>query len=152
MNRFALLPRLLAVILALVVSSACRSPAEVVKSAVPVRSTMDEATKLAAAEAILEDLMVGLKQGDHQRFAARHTAERREQITPENFTKMAEAITADLGECQSREYLGRLDKQTLEVFLWKAKFSKNQEEVLIRLMLGEIDGQYQVFSFGIAPY
>lgn len=136
--------------------SACRSwiaqdeapPA----AAEPVKSTLDNQEKQARAEAILETILTGLAEQDRALYLTHFTAEWQAKFTAANFAKMAEAIDADLGPYQSRQFLGRLDKQVLDIFIWKARFGKADEDALVRLVLGEVDGRLQVFSFSISPY
>jgi len=148
--------RVLLLAVAIITAAACQSVNDDANpspdAAAPTKSTMDEATKRAEADRILGELLAGMAEQDYTKFIACHIPERRTQINREQFLKMAQAIANDLGEYQQREYLGRLDKQILDIFLWKARFSKTDEDALLRLMLGEVDGRYQVFSFSIAPY
>jgi hypothetical protein len=121
-------------------------------SVAPVKSALDEQIKQARAEEILDTILTGMKERNHTLYLSHFTSEWKEKITKANFEKMSAAIADELGECQSRQYFGLVNKQILDVFIWKATFNKTDEEAVIRLVLGEVDGQYQVFSFSIAPY
>ncbi len=138
--------------------SACRSwfPQDeappVAAAAEPVKSALDNQEKQACAEAILDTILTGLAEQDRARYLTHFTPEWQTKFTAANFAKMAEAIDADLGPYQSRQFLGRLDKQVLDIFIWKARFGKADEDALVRLVLGEVDGRLQVFSFSISPY
>jgi len=118
----------------------------------PVKSALVGDEKQAKAEAILDDLLAGLGGKDRARYLAHLTKEQQERATPANFAKMAADIEADLGTYRSRQFLGHLDQQVLDIYIWKVRFDKVDEDALIRLVLGEVDGRLQVFGFHISPY
>jgi hypothetical protein len=138
----------------LLATAACRSTdkAAADPAAAPVKSALAEQEKQARAEQILDTILTGMKERNHALYLRHFTTEWREKITKAKFEEMATVIANDLGEYQSRNYFGIVNKQIFDIFIWKAKFDKTDEEAIVRLVLGEVDGQYQVFFFSIAPY
>lgn len=98
-------------------------------------------------EKFVEELLEGLNEDDYELFSENQIYELKSTITKDKFKIMVDRMRKDLGEYQSRQYLGFLKSGPFETLMWKAKYSKSPNDVLVSLSLGELDGAYKVFGF-----
>lgn len=103
------------------------------------------------ANKILDHTLKGLKEGDYNEFSYRFNVDLKKRITKKEFTQLREGLSDQIGEFMNREYLGCIQKGPLMIYLWKAEFSKAENnDLIIRLTLGELDEAVQVFAFEIS--
>lgn len=113
--------------------------------------TGPEEVSKSIANKILDRTMKGIKENSYGDFSYRFNADLKKRITKKAFEKMCSNLSASIGEYESREYLGTLQKGPLNIYLWKGKFSKaKNNDLVIRLTLGKLDEAVQVFAFEIS--
>ena len=97
----------------------------------------------------MDRMMRGLENADYKTFSRDFTDEMRTAFPEKGFASFAKENYAARydGVCESRELLGELCVGELIVFLWKARFKNYKNDVLIRLDVGEVDGDLKVFRF-----
>lgn len=110
------------------------------------RSEKPESEKLASAESIITQIFKGMEEKDYAVYSKDFTDDLKVQIGEEKFKDMNKSMEEHLGNYKSREYLGALKKSVFEIYLWKAQFSGTEDDVLVRLILGELDGACKVFG------
>ncbi len=113
------------------------------------------------ANAALEDILSGMKTNDHVLFCRNLTDEMKVSINKDNFKKMMEVFNEKHGPYKNRVYLGELSQGFLYVYLWKAQFAPvvkkdNKEEpiqndTLITMNVGKVDGKFLVFGIWFQP-
>lgn len=89
----------------------------------------------AAAEPVLENILAGFKDSNYESYARDFDDTLKELISKEKFSQTRKQILDKMGNYQSRTYLGFLTKGKTTMVLWKGKFDKSAEDVLIRLAL-----------------
>lgn len=99
------------------------------------------------AEKLAGSVLEGIKKKDYKEFSKNMTYEMKSTITQDKFKILLKRFENELGDYESRQYLGTLKQGPLKVALWKAKFSKTNNELLLRLVIGELDGKPKVFGF-----
>lgn len=101
----------------------------------------------AIASPILDTLIKGLQTNDYAKYSSQLDPTNKE-IMPENkFIQANAQIENKMGECISREYLGFLNQSNMTVVLFKARFSKINDDVLAKLVISKIGGKY--FATGL---
>jgi len=136
----------LAFLVVLCVASGCRSR----------QREVDMADKAAAAvkvreagEKAMDNVLKGLMKADYKVFAKSFTLDMREAFPEQGFAAFVENnFRKKYGDAyESREFLGELSVGELSVLLWKARFKNYKNDVLLRLDVGEVDGDVKVFRF-----
>lgn len=111
------------------------------------------------ARVYLDRILKGMQEDDYRKFSANMYPEMKNKINAKKFEQMMKSFRKEKGKLVSREYLGSLQSGLFTTFLWKARFEKESEisdkekksdkpvvETLIRLILGDVDGKFQVFG------
>jgi exonuclease VII large subunit len=107
--------------------------------------------KPAMADKILSEILNGMAAGDYQSFTKNFTKELKKNITEKNFRIMTERLKEKIGGYVSRQYMGTVRKGPWTVYLWKAKYEKaKNNDLILRLVLGNLDGKLQVFGFDVS--
>jgi hypothetical protein len=120
----------------------------------------NEKLKKIATEYI-DDILLGMKDGNYKLFSKNLTDELRERITKDKFALMIDKFRKEKGSLQGKQYLGEMGKGYFKIFLWKAQFKlpddgkkkdkkddkDMQNDTLVRLILGHVDDKYIVFGF-----
>ncbi len=89
----------------------------------------------AAAEPVLDNILAGFKDANYEAYARDFDDTLKELISKEKFSQTRTQILDKLGHYKSRTYLGFLTKGKTTLVLWKGRFDKTAEDVLIRLAL-----------------
>lgn len=114
--------------------------------------TLPQSEKLKLAEAILDNLLQSMEDGNYKRYVKDFTQGLKDNVTEKDFKYRNEKMNDEIGKFKSKEALGVLNKKLFDVFLWKAKFSKHDDEQLIRLFLVSDEKKYKVYMFNISPF
>ena len=104
------------------------------------------------AEKMVNSIMGSIPKDDYDTFTANFTTDLKGRFPKDKFMSTNKVLRDKLGDCSKLEYLGFLKKGPLTMYLWKANFKKTSEnnEMVIRLTLGELDKKLQVFAFDIS--
>lgn len=89
----------------------------------------------ATAEAIMSEIVQGIVQGDYNRYARHFDARLKNSLTREAFYSVQGTLQKAVGQFQYMEYLGYLSWSGQTLVLFKSRFSKTKDDVLIRLVL-----------------
>jgi hypothetical protein len=122
------------------------------KLAETLRPTLTDAEKVNLAEPILERILQGVNKNDYAVYSDNFSKGLKAQITEKEFKVLNDDLIKKIGEYKSRKFLGILSKKLVDIYLWKAKFAKTDEDFMIRLFLIEDEGKLKVFSFSITPF
>lgn len=122
------------------------------KLAETLRPTLTDVEKVNLAEPILERILQGVNKGDYAVYSDNFSKGLKDQITEKDFKVLNDDLLKKIGEYKSRKFLGILNKKLVDIYLWKAKFAKSDEDFMIRLFLIEDEGKFKIFSFSITPF
>ncbi len=117
-----------------------------------LRPSLSETEKVNLADAIVERMLAGINKDNYGLYSENFFKGLKDQVKEKDFKVINADLKKQIGEYQSKSYMGMLNKPMVDVFFWKAKFSNTKDDVLIRLFLIEEDGKYKVSSFSIGPY
>ena len=95
----------------------------------------------AVAEPLLDSQLAGLRQNNFELYVKNYDEPMQVMLDRERFAKLREQIAGKLGTYKSRTYLGSLKKGRDTQVLWQAKFDKNDDDVLIRLVFTQKQGK-----------
>jgi hypothetical protein len=98
----------------------------------------------AVAEPILETVLKGLNEGEYEVYCQYFDDTLKRVVSPKNFAQVRGNILKSIGDYESRSYLGYLEKGKTTVVLWKGKFAKSTDDVLIKLVLSRQGDQIKV--------
>ena len=87
------------------------------------------------AEGILKGITEGIAHGDYNLFSARFSSTMKSAQNRTKFLQFKTNVQKSLGSLQSVEYLGSYEQQGNVITLFKARFSKEKDDVLIKLVL-----------------
>jgi hypothetical protein len=127
-------------------------PAEVKNGNESVPKKIPEEMKMPKAEEIVSNILEATGSNDYTKYTKDFTEGLAEKITKKDFEAKNEKLKEDIGEFKEKHFLGVLNKKLFDVYLWKTKFSKHDDEMLMRLFLIDEDGTYKVYMFNISPF
>jgi len=91
----------------------------------------------AVAEPMLESLMQGYNKNDYSLYSRYFSEDMKKAITEESFSKVRSQLQKQIGNLVSRKYLGFLNRQGMTTVLWKARFDKTKDDILIKLVVSK---------------
>lgn len=83
---------------------------------------------------ILGDIVKGIYEGDYTKFSRNLSEQMRAAQTRQSFLQLQNKVQTNLGKLSSMEYLGYYSQGPYTMVLFKAKFKKEQDDVLITLV------------------
>jgi hypothetical protein len=98
----------------------------------------------AIAEPILDNILEGFKTDDYVKYSRDLDDTLKETIPENKFLETDRQIESFIGNYQSREYLGFLTKGQMTVVLWKGRFDRSVDDVLIKLVVSKRKDRYLV--------
>ncbi len=87
------------------------------------------------AKAMLTDILLGLREGDYDRYTRHFAPTLKKAFTKKNFTEAQQKLQKGVGGIQYAEYMGFIVWSGQTLALFKGHFDKTQDHVLIRLAL-----------------
>jgi hypothetical protein len=108
-----------------------------------VIGTQDKAVQ-AIAEPMLDTILEGFATNDYAKYSKDFDPTLKETISDKRFLDVDRQIESSIGNFSSRQYLGFLTKGKMTVVLWKAKFDKSNDDVLIKLVVSKRGDKYLV--------
>ena len=98
----------------------------------------------AIAEPILDGILEGFKTNDYNKYSKDFDETLKEVVSEKRFLEIDSRFEDSIGNCQSREYIGFLTKGKMTAILWKARFDKSEDDVLIKLVMSKREDKYLV--------
>ncbi len=98
----------------------------------------------AIADPILDNILAGMKESDYAKFCRDFGGLMMQDLNPSKFDSRRQEIRRQIGDYQSRHYLGFLNQRGMTVALWRARYSGIDDDVLIKLHLSKDGGRIQV--------
>jgi hypothetical protein len=83
---------------------------------------------------VLDDIFRGIYEGDYTRFSRNLSEQMRASQTRQSFLQLQTKVQTRLGKLSSMEYLGYYSQGRYTMVLFKAKFAKDRNDVLITLV------------------
>jgi hypothetical protein len=89
----------------------------------------------ARSTAFIEEIIRGISQGDYGLYSGHFSKRMKESQTRESFLDLQRNLQKAIGKFQSLEYLGFYSQYGNLITLFKARFSKGKDDVLVRLVI-----------------
>ncbi|MCC5638488.1 hypothetical protein LC593_22155 [Nostoc sp. CHAB 5844] len=114
-----------------------------------VQAVVKEPVKLTQAnqpeqsvQKTFASLINAIEQNNYTKFISQGNAAFKEGITKQTFTHVSEQLVPRLKKGYSSVFLGKLNQQGYQVYLWKLTFKDGSDDVLARLSLkdGKVAG------------
>lgn len=87
------------------------------------------------AKAILTDVLLGLKDGDFDRYTRHFAPKLKKAFTKRHFEEVRKKLRKSVGGIKYAEYMGFIVWSGQTLALFKGHFDKTQDHVLVRLAL-----------------
>jgi hypothetical protein len=87
------------------------------------------------ATMLIEEIIQGISEGDYVLYSRQFSQPMKESQTRENFLELQRSLQKAIGKFQSLQYLGFYAQHGNLITLFKARFSKDKDDVLIRLVI-----------------
>jgi hypothetical protein len=87
------------------------------------------------ATILIEEIIQGISEGDYVLYSRQFSRPMKESQTRENFLELQRSLQKAIGKFQSLQYLGFYAQHGNLITLFKARFSKDKDDVLIRLVM-----------------
>lgn len=100
-----------------------------------------------AGRVMARSVINGLDSGNYEKYIRDFTDESKKSFTREIFQDAHKAVDSKLGKIKTRQYLGSYQKNEYWVLLWKAKYSKTNEDILLELYVKKVGNSYKVAAF-----
>jgi len=100
----------------------------------------------AVADPILDGVLKGFSEGDYDLYSQYFDDTLKDVISKKKFLQTRSSISKSIGTYESRSYLGYLQKGKTTVVLWKGRFAKSADDVLIKLVLSRRGDQTKVLG------
>jgi len=98
------------------------------------------------ADPVLDGILQAFKTGDYDLYSKDFDDTLKDAISEEKFKQVREQINGSMGTCESRKYLGFLTRGRMTEILWKGRFTKTPDDVLIKLIMSKRGDKYLVAS------
>ena len=98
----------------------------------------------AVAGPVLEGILDGFKNDDYAKYSKDFDATLLDAISESKFHETDRQIEGSMGECREKAYLGFLRKGRMTAVFWKARFSRSEDDVLIKLVISKRGDDYLV--------
>ncbi|MBM4326278.1 MAG: hypothetical protein FJ118_03855 [Deltaproteobacteria bacterium] len=92
----------------------------------------------------MKGIIEGLAQGDYTVYSVRFSSAMKSAQNRTMFLQFKTNVRKNLGSPQSVEYLGSYEQEGNTITLFKARFSKEKDDVLIKLVLDRATPDAQV--------
>jgi hypothetical protein len=89
----------------------------------------------ARSTTLMKEIIQGISEGDYGLYSGHFSKPMKESQTRENFLDVQRRLQKAIGKFQSLEYLGFYSQYGNLITLFKARFSKDEDDVLIRLVI-----------------
>lgn len=101
----------------------------------------------AAADPVTDRLLTGLNENNYRKFSSDFDQGMKENFSEAHFRTIHADIKAKIGDYISRQFVGMEEKDGYKIMIYHAVFSKEQQKVVVRTVVSELNGQLYVSGF-----
>lgn len=99
------------------------------------------------ANDITENLLLGMKEDDYKKFSSQFDQVMKKNLSESQFNILNADIKSKLGNYIAKEYISSEQKDNYTVVIYKGTFSQEKNDVIIKTVLGENNGEIVVSGF-----
>jgi len=100
---------------------------------------------------IVEDILQGIKTGDYAKYSKDFSQHLKAAIPESKFRDISIDFTSQFGEYLSKEFLEARDNTSFIAVFYRAKFSKENQEVIVKVNLERVDDYVYVMGISFEP-
>jgi Protein of unknown function (DUF3887) len=126
---------MLAAILSLIILSGCSAQ----------QPSGDETQKFA--DPMTENMLVAMNENNYAQFSRDFDEQMRKNLNETQYNNTIPAITANIGEYISKEFVSVEKKDQFTIVTYKAKFSQETGDVLVRSVFSDKNGKKYMSGF-----
>ena len=104
----------------------------------------DNGSLMTEATMILQGIIEGIAQGDYAKYTRNFSELMKASQNREDFLTLQKRLQKTLGRLQSMEYFGLYVQRGNTITLFKARFSREKDDVLIKLVLEGVEQELRV--------
>jgi len=138
---------------ALLLAGGCSSTPEPEANAATVEPTPGvtaATTPRQAGELMLPSILKGLADGDYNMYSRDFSQKLKDYFNKTMFTRANKKVKERLGKQDGGvELLGTWSKRGYDTLLWKARYSDSKDDILYKMYLQKVDGQWRVVAFKV---
>ena len=116
----------------------------VLASACAAKPEDDVAEVRAYADPITEETLLGLSEGDYAKYCEHFDPTMKEAVTEAVFNQTNSLIKAKIGDYVSKEFWKVEEQGIYTIVYYKAKYTKEPGNVVVKVVFQEIDGEMHV--------
>ena len=98
----------------------------------------------AIGNIVLDNVLYGINKKDYEIYSKDFDLELIEAIPEEKFKIIVKQMNNFIGNHKKRTFLGFINKKNVTIILWKAKYDKTTEDILIRLVISKEEDKYLI--------
>lgn len=99
------------------------------------------------AEPMTENILLAMNEDDYARFSQDFDEQMKKAFDEKQYNNTIPAIKAKIGQYLSKEFIGAENKDGLTVVMYKAKFSQESSDVIIRSAFSDRNGKKLIAGF-----
>ncbi|BBB91828.1 MAG TPA: DUF3887 domain-containing protein [Methylomusa anaerophila] len=101
----------------------------------------------SCANVIAEKMLTGLKEDNYAKFSEDFDQQMSNSLPAAEFAKISREIKGKIGDYIAKEFVSSEQKEQYSIFTYKAKFSQEVTDVVVRIVLTEADSKFLVSGF-----
>lgn len=92
-------------------------------------------TSIEAGKLMITSIIEGLSENNYALYSRDFTKQNKKYFNKKVFTEAADAVKNELGNFKGKEYVGFWKKGNYKIMLWKARYSKTKDDILIEIYI-----------------
>ena len=97
-----------------------------------------------AAKKMVASVIDGIFTGNYALYSRDFSEKNKKYFDKDVFEKAHIAVKEELGEYKGEKFIGSWRKGDYEILLWKTRFSKTEDDILIQMYVKKVDGAYKI--------
>ncbi len=102
-----------------------------------------------AGKQMIPSIIKGLSDDNYAIYSRDFDAKNKEYFNKELFQEAAKAVKDKLGDFEEITYVGTWTKGNYHIAMWKAKYTKSEDDIIMQMYIAKEDGTYKIAAFKI---
>ena len=100
-----------------------------------------------AAQIMIKSVLNGLSTRNYKEFTRDFASKENNPFSLQAFNTACDAVDKNLGTLLSLQYLGSINKIGYTIALWKAKYSKAPEDIILEMYIVRENDEFKISAF-----
>jgi len=97
-----------------------------------------------AGKKMIDSILKGISTDNYALYSRDFTAKNKKYFDKKVFDQAHDAVKDKLGEYKGVKFIGFWKKGEYDIILWKARFTKTEDDVLIQMYITKVDKTYKI--------